>query len=99
MYFDPVSWAPPYSEAFDKKGKLWKEWQWLYQWTEDANGPWAEYNKGVFAQRWHNVNVEDIQNDRGTIVGHWGCGVPDVGKTANDVEKWYDVGHLEQAHR
>jgi len=39
MLWDTQTFEPSYSMAWDKKGKLWKFWQWQKKWSEEMTEP------------------------------------------------------------
>jgi hypothetical protein len=99
MLWDTQTFEPSYSMAWDKKGKLWKFWQWQKKWSEEMTEPTIkEMNVGQRVLTFQSINVLDLQNDRGTLVPCYGRGYPDV-KSAEAVEKLYDVSRLEELHR
>jgi hypothetical protein len=99
MLWDTQTFEPSYSMAWDKKGKLWKVWQWQKKWSEEMTEPTVkEMNVGQRILTFQSINVLDVQNDRGTLVPCYGRGYPDVG-SASDIERFYDVSRLEELHR
>ncbi|MBI2962934.1 MAG: DUF1329 domain-containing protein [Deltaproteobacteria bacterium] len=99
MLWDTQTFEPSYSMAWDKKGKLWKFWQWQKKWSEEMTEPTIkEMNVGQRVLTFQSINVLDLQNDRGTHVPCYGRGYPDVKSTA-EVEQLYDVSRLEELHR
>lgn len=99
MLWDTATFEPSYSMAWDKKGKLWKFWQWQKKWSEEMVEPSIkEMNVGQRVLTFQSVQVLDLQNDRGTLVPCYGRGYPDV-TSAAEVEKLYDVSRLEGLHR
>jgi hypothetical protein len=99
MLWDTETFEPSYSMAWDKKGKLWKFWQWQKKWSEEMTEPTIkDMNVGQRVLTFQSIQVLDLQNDRGTLVPCYGRGYPDV-KSAGDVEKLYDVSRLEGLHR
>jgi hypothetical protein len=99
MLWDTETFEPSYSMAWDKKGKLWKFWQWQKKWSEEMTEPTIkEMNVGERVLTFQSVQVLDLQNDRGTLVPCYGRGYPDV-KSAGEVEQLYDVSRLEGLHR
>jgi hypothetical protein len=109
----PLSPRAPYSEAinfwdaqnmdawwevaFDRKGKLWKIWEYPKKWSETYTGDWSEINKGVHTTTFTGVPVMDIQNNRGTIIIGYGVGYPTP--TTEQVSNLYDINKLEELHR
>ena len=76
-FWDAQNWDSWWTMAFDRKGHLWKVWQWPKRWSEDyAGGPFAEWNVGVKATSNPGPIVVDVQNSRGTIILNWGRGFP-----------------------
>ncbi len=76
-FWDAENWDSWWALAFDKKGHLWKVWQWPKRWSEDyAGGPYAQWNVGVKATTNPGPIVIDVQNSRGTIILNWGRGYP-----------------------
>jgi hypothetical protein len=76
-FWDSENWDSWWTMAFDKKGHLWKVWQWPKRWSEDYAGhPFSEWNVGVRATSNPGPIVVDVQNNRGTIILNWGRGYP-----------------------
>ena len=76
-FWDGQNWDSWWTLAFDKKGHLWKVWQWPKRWSEDYAGePFAEWNVGVKATSNPGPIVIDVQNSRGTVILNWGRGYP-----------------------
>ncbi len=99
MLWDTQTFEPSYSMAWDKKGKLWKFWQWQKKWSEEMTEPTIkEMNVGQRVLTFQSINVLDLQNDRGTLVPCYGRGYPDI-KSVEAVTKLYDVSRLEELHR
>jgi hypothetical protein len=99
MLWDSQTFEPSYSFAWDKKGKLWKVWQWQKKWSEEMVEPTIkEMNVGKQVLTFQSVQVLDVQNDRGTLVPCYGRGYPDVASEA-EISQLYDVSRLEELHR
>jgi hypothetical protein len=96
MFNDPETHMCYLDIAFDRKGRLWKiiPWQWKYSETYKR---WANINHGAKAVTWQHLSVIDVQNKRGTIVSCYGCGMPAF--SAQELNRMYDIGQLEQSHR
>ncbi|HTY54268.1 MAG TPA: DUF1329 domain-containing protein [Candidatus Binataceae bacterium] len=76
-FWDAENWDSWWTIAFDRRGNLWKIWQWPKRWSEDyQNEPFAEWNVGVRATSNPGPVVVDVQNSRGTIILNWGRGFP-----------------------
>jgi len=93
-FWDPENWDTFYMEAWDRKGKLWKVWEFQKKWTETFKD-WADINKGTFITNFQSIQVLDLQNDRGTI---W---ITPGGYPNLDVKVLglYDINKLEEIHR
>jgi hypothetical protein len=99
MLWDTQTFEPSYSMAWDKKGKLWKFWQWQKKWSEEMTEPTIkEMNVGQRVLTFQSIQVLDLQNNRGTLVPCYARGYPDV-KSATEVDNLYDVSRLEELHR
>lgn len=97
LFCDPQNYQSGYTFAFDRKGKLWKVWEWQWKWTESYDKEWSEYNRGVRFSTFQSVQVLDVQNDRGTIILGFGFGYPEI--NADEVARVFDINRLEEAHR
>lgn len=95
-FWDPQIWDTFWMQAWDRKGKLWKSWEFQKIWTEDFKGPLASINHGVRTTNFQSIQVMDTQNDRGTL---WICpgGYPNL--DIKKAEGLYDINKLEQIHR
>ena len=82
--------------AFDRKGKLWKVWEFQKKWSETFKSAWAMINKGVYSTEFQSIQVMDLQNNRGTLWIVPG-GFPNI--TGSEVAHLYDINRLEQIHR
>src|SRR5262245_10613332 len=96
MSIDPETWEGWTMVAFDKKGKLWKLWQWGYAWSDDAKR-YTDMNHGRSAVHWRNVDTVDIQNGRGNLWREYGGGLPDF--SVDFITKLYDLNRLTELHR
>ncbi len=97
MLWDAQNYDAWLSFAWDRKGKLWKAWEFQKKWSETYELPaLAAINKGTDTTNFQSVQVLDLQNDRGTI---WECpgGYPTV--DPKKVASLYDINKLEQIHR
>jgi hypothetical protein len=97
MFWDAQNWDAWLSFAWDKKGKLWKAWEFQKKWSETFEAPaLAAINKGTNNTNFQSIQVLDLQNDRGTI---WICpgGYPTV--DPKKVAALYDINKLEEIHR
>jgi hypothetical protein len=79
--------------AFDRKGKLWKLWQWGYAWSDDAKR-FTDMNHGRSAVHWRNVDTVDIQNGRGNLWREYGGGLPDF--SIDFITKLYDLNRFTE---
>jgi len=96
MTFDVETWEGWNMVAFDRKGKLWKIWQWGYAWSDDAKR-YVEMNHGRSAIHWRNVDTVDIQNGRGNLWREYSGGLPDF--SVDFITKLYDLNRLTELHR
>ena len=96
MAIDPQSWEPWNHVAFDRKGKLWKLWQWGYQWSDDSKR-YKFMNENRGAVHWRNVDTVDIQNGRGNLWREYGGGLPDF--SVDFINGLYDLNRLTELHR
>jgi hypothetical protein len=97
-FFDAENWDAFYMFAWDKKGKLWKVWEFQKAWTEDFKNPARQaINQGVQTTNFQSVQVVDLQNEPGTFVPCYGGGYPNV--RGVEAEALYDINGLEQIHR
>ena len=96
MAIDPESWETWNHVAFDRKGKLWKLWQWGYAWADDANR-YKFMNENRGAVHWRNVDTVDIQNGRGNLWREYGGGLPDF--SLDYINGLYDLNRLTELHR
>jgi len=96
-FWDPEIWDTFWMQSWDRKGKLWKTWEFQKEWTEDFKVPYlAAINNGVRTSNFQSVQVLDTQNDRGTIwITPGGYPNVDMGKAT----ALYDINKLEQIHR
>ena len=97
MFWDSQNYGPQWHFAFDKKGRLWKVFEWQYKWSENYHKEWAEINQGARSITFPTADVLDVQNARGTIVDGFGCGFPPI--DTHLVQGLYDTNKLEQLHR
>jgi len=95
-FWDAENWDTFYQVAFDRKGKLWKIWEYPKKWSETYKD-WAEINHGSECTVFTAVHVMDLQNDRGTIWMGYGTGMPGV--SAEQVVNLFDINKLEEIHR
>lgn len=93
---DAETWEGSQMVAFDRKGKLWKLWQWGYQWTENSKR-FTDINHGRQAVHWRQVDTVDVQNGRGNLWREYWGGYPDY--TAEYINKLYDLNKLTEIHR
>jgi hypothetical protein len=97
-FWDSENWDSWWAMAFDKKGHLWKVWQWPKRWSEDYAGePFAEWNVGVRATSNPGPVVIDVQNSRGTIILNWGRGYPIP--SPSYIKSISEPSSLEETHR
>ena len=96
MSIDPETWEGWTMVAFDRKGKLWKIWQWGYAWSDDAKR-FTDMNHGRSAVHWRNVDTVDIQNGRGNLWREYGGGLPDF--SVDFIAKLYDLNRFTELHR
>ncbi len=96
MTIDPEDWEGWCMVAFDRKGKLWKIWQWGYMWSEDAKR-FTDMNHGRQSIHWRNVDTVDIQNGRGNLWREYGGGLPDF--SASYINRLFDLNRLTELHR
>lgn len=93
---DAETWETWLHIAFDRKGKLWKVWQWGYAWSDDAKR-YTDMNHGRSAVHWKNVDTVDIQNGRGNLWREYGGGLPDF--SVDFISRLYDLNRLTELHR
>ncbi len=93
---DEETWETWLHIAFDRKGKLWKVWQWGYAWSDDAKR-YTDMNHGRSAVHWKNVDTVDIQNGRGNLWREYGGGLPDF--SVDFINRLYDLNRLTELHR
>lgn len=93
---DAETWETWLHIAFDRKGKLWKVWQWGYAWSDDAKR-YVDMNHGRSAVHWKNVDTVDIQNGRGNLWREYGGGLPDF--SVDFISRLYDLNRLTELHR
>lgn len=96
MFWDAQNWHPWMSMAFDRRGKLWKLWEFESRWTEDFTD-FADINHGVRTVMLTGESVVDVQNNRATIFTGYGSGYPLA--QASNVDTLFDISKLEQMHR
>ena len=75
-FWDGQNWDSSWLLAFDKKGHLWKVWQWPKRWSEDYAGePLANEDVGVKPTSNPGPIVVDLPEfPRGTVILNWGRG-------------------------
>jgi hypothetical protein len=96
MAIDPQTWETWNHIAFDRKGTLWKLWQWGYSWSDDAHR-YVDMNHGRSAIHWRNVDTVDIQNGRGNLWREYAGGLPDF--STQFIVGLYDLNRLTELHR
>jgi len=96
MAIDPQTWETWNHIAFDRKGKLWKLWQWGYQWSDDSK-KYTYMNANRGAIHWRNVDTVDIQNGRGNLWREYAGGLPDF--SMDYINGLYDLNRLTELHR
>ncbi len=96
MFVVAENWFSVYHFAFDRAGKLWKVVDWRWKYTEEYK-TFGEVNHGVESMVFQNATNVDIQNRRGTMVPGPGFGYPRL--NARQVERVFDINHLEEIHR
>ena len=96
-FWDAQNWDSWFEVAFDRKGKLWKIWEYPKKWSETYTTDWSEINQGAHATTFTGVPVMDLQNNRGTIIIGYGVGLPSP--TAEQVGSLFDINKLEEIHR
>jgi len=95
-FFDAQNWDSWWEVAFDRKGKLWKEWEYMKKWSETYK-EWAEINHGLDITTFQSVDVLDLQNQRGTLGVSIGIGYPNP--KLKETEQLFDINKLEEIHR
>ena len=95
-FWDAENWDSWFEVAFDRKGKLWKIWEYPKKWSETYKD-WAEINHGAEATVFQSVLVLDVQNARGTISIGYGTGMPTP--NTEQVASLFDINKLEEIHR
>lgn len=96
MFWDSQDWYPWMSMAFDRKGKLWKTWEFQSRWSEDFK-TFVGINHGVRLPVMIGESTVDLQNKRATVFAGYGTGYPAAhGKS---VSRLYDISRLEEMHR
>jgi hypothetical protein len=95
-FWDADNWDTFYMMAWDRKGKLWKVWEFQKKWSETYKN-WADINHGVFKTTFQSIQVVDLQNDRGTIWITSPAGYPNVDPFK--IQALYDINKLESVHR
>jgi len=95
-FWDAENWDSWFEVAFDRKGKLWKIWEYPKKWSETYKD-WAELNHGAEATVFQAVLVLDVQNARGTISIAYGAGMPTP--NTQQVASLFDINKLEEIHR
>lgn len=96
MLWDAQNWDAWLMVAFDRKGKLWKIWEFQKEWSESFKNYLAPINRGIRSTEFQSIQVLDVQNHRGTLWIVPG-GFPNV--TGREVSHLYDINHLEELHR
>ena len=96
MTMDPETWEGWCMVAFDRKGKLWKIWQWGYQWTGQSK-VFLDLATGREAVHWKNVDTVDIQNGRGNLWRNYGGGLPNF--SPDYINRLFDLNRLTELHR
>ena len=93
---DAETWETWLHIAFDRKGKLWKVWQWGYAWSDDAKR-YTDMNHGRSAVHWKNVDTVDIQNGRGKPVAR--VRRRSARLLVDFISRLYDLNRLTELHR
>ena len=82
--------------AFDRKGRLWKIWEFQKDWTEDFKR-FKVMGPGTRATNFQSIQVIDVQNGRGTIWNGYGTGYPEL--DLDYITRLYDLNRLTEIHR
>jgi hypothetical protein len=96
MTIDAETWEGSNMVAFDRKGKLWKIWQWGYMWSEGLRR-YTDMTHGRSSINWRNAETVDVQNGRGNLWTGYGSGLPDF--SVDFITKLYDLNRLTELHR
>ncbi len=101
LYLEKETTMCFYANAYDKAGQLWKTWQMSKNWTEAPNyRPESEAlgarktTEVVRVPSFQSINVQDHQNDRGTLVPCFGNSYPTP--VFRKVKRTMDVNYLTE---
>ena len=82
--------------AFDREGRLWKIWNHVNSWSEDAQDL-PERNKGTFVSRFLGVATIDVKSDRATLLTTVGTDYPAV--DPEEVDELFNLNKLTEGRR
>jgi hypothetical protein len=94
--WEAQNWDAWLMVCFDRKGSLWKVWEFQKDWTEDFKR-FKHLGVGSQTTNFQSIQVIDVQNGRGTIWNGYGTGYPDL--SLDYINELYDLNKLTEAHR
>lgn len=96
LFIDTQTYNCTSAVAFDREGKLWKLWNHVNSWSEDAQDL-PEQNKGTHVARFLGVATIDVKNHRATMLTAQDTDYPSV--QPDEADELFNLNKLTEGRR
>ena len=96
LFIDTQTYNCTSAVAFDREGKLWKLWNHINSWSEDAQDL-PEQNKGTHVARFLGVATIDVKNRRATMLTAQDTDYPPV--QPDEADELFNLNKLTEGRR